>query len=54
MLIYFDQTEGDNVDFSEDLYLERFDENTSGILFYFPTNGAFMKAISAHVNVWNH
>lgn len=54
MLIYFDQTEGDNVDFSEDLYLERFDENTSGILFYFPTNGAFMKTVSAYVNVWNH
>jgi len=54
MLIYFDQTEGDNVTFSEDLYLERFDENTSGFLFYFPTNGAYMKAISAHVNIWNH
>jgi len=57
MLFYFDQTEGDNVDFSEDLYLVGFRDPSGGadLVFYNTTQEPFFftKIDSININSWH-
>jgi len=62
MLFYFDQTEGDNVTFSEDLYLVGFDDPSGGndSFFFSPFLGSnsstdflIVKPDCITINTWN-
>jgi predicted nucleic acid-binding Zn-ribbon protein len=53
MLIYFDETEGDNVSFSEDLHLIRFTDGSSGALLFLNNAGIFTKADTPLINPWS-
>ena len=55
MLFYFDQTEGDNVTFSEDLYLVTFRDPSEGtdLVFFSPVNFVTTKVDTININTWH-
>ncbi len=54
MLIYFDETEEGNVTFSEDLYINKFGDGTSGAsLFYNLQVNTITKIVIATINSWS-